>query len=474
MYEKFLQDSYDLSKYLSFSAKTSALDTTGNARSSEAACNCSDCSNSTTPPVIQIVNVTVEVPVEMVVEKIVNVTIEKVVEKIVNVTIEKVVKVPEERYVNVNQWWAEGKTWHNPGRFPLCSMDACFNFSRCENMEELLIYSYDVPIPPDRYYSNIKSSPYHTSDPEKACLFFIYQDLMEPWRPHPNEVPYWNHGMNHVLITFTDLWHQKNPPPETIENASVLATCLYETTYRPGFDIGIPLEGRAQGKVSHLYNVTAFGRKYFLTFRGTRYLGEKGEGVFRSHPSFKSMHNGKDVIVVTSCRQVTNDIMRKEDPSLGVGCDEDQELFDKYDFVDLMNTTFSLTPAGRSGSSYRLVESLSAGAIPVLIVDNGVKPFETLIQWHRCALQFPTGEMHRILPALRLLSREDVEERQRYCRWVYNEFLKDDDTLLRSTIRALKARFFGIFAKFSEKLPYYKPDSRRRRLQFLTDFVLPS
>ncbi|KAG6551251.1 hypothetical protein Mapa_007177 [Marchantia paleacea] len=425
-------------------------------------------------PVEKIVNVTVEVEkivrVEVPVEKIVNVTVEVEkrvevpVDRTVNVTVEKVVRVPVERFVDLKQWWAENKPWHNPGRFPLCSMDVCFNFSRCENMEQLLVYSYDKPIPPTRYFKGIELTPYHTSDPNKACLFLVFQDLNEPWRPHPNTLPHWNHGMNHMLVTFADLWSQRNPPPETIENASVISTALYETTYRPGFDIGVPLEGRAHA--AHLQNLTAFQRKYLLTFRGTRYLGLAGEGVFRSDPSFKAMHNGRDVVVVTSCRQGTNDIMRKESPELGQGCDEDQVLYEHYNFFDLMNTTFSLAPAGRSASSYRLIESMSAGAIPVLIVDNAVKPFETLIQWHRCALQFPTGEMHRIVPALRGLSRGEVEERRKYCIWAYNEFLKDDATLLRSVMRALKARFFGAFAKFSQTLPHY-PAHSRRRLQFL-------
>ncbi|CAM6090993.1 unnamed protein product [Calypogeia fissa] len=364
---------------------------------------------------------------------------EKIVEKIVNVN------AP-----TFKQWWAEGKPWHTEGKFPLCSMDTCFNFTRCENMDELLVYHYDTPTSPVRYFEGLNSTSWYTSDPEKACLFFVFQDLeTTPWRPHPNTVKYWNNGLNHILITFADIWYQRNPSEDTIGNASVLSSALLETTYRPGFDIGIPLPGK--GHVTHLQTVKPSDRKYLLTFRGTRYLGRRrnGEGVFRSDANFRNMHNGKDVVVVTSCSHLINDMIREEEPELGKGCDEDQELYDQYDFADLMNSTFSLAPAGISGSSYRFIEVLSAGAIPVLVVDNHVKPFENIIQWTRCALQFPTKETHRIVSAVRAMSREEIEVRQKYCLWVYGEFLKDDSTLLRSVMRSLKARFYGVFPQFS-------------------------
>ena len=71
-------------------------------------------------------------------------------------------------------WYAEGKTWHYPAEFPLCSMDACFNYSKCENSDELLIYSYDRPSPPLRWFSHINDSKYHTNDPAKACIFLVF------------------------------------------------------------------------------------------------------------------------------------------------------------------------------------------------------------------------------------------------------------------------------------------------------------
>lgn len=345
-------------------------------------------------------------------------------------------------------WYAEGKEWHFPARFPLCSMDVCFNFSRCENADELLIYTYDLPVPPVRYFSRIIESRYHTTDPEKACLFLVFLDTPSPWPPHPNTLPHWNGGLNHVLVTFADGWEHRNPAPDSIGLASVMGTIVFETIFRAGFDIGIPLPGKIHS--IELQTLKPKERKYLAAFRGLRYLGDRGDGTFRSRDSFREMHNGKDVIVATSCNQHNNNLARKEHPEIGVNCDEDQQVYANYTYGDVMNSTFGLVPAGRQPASYRFSEVLSAGTIPVLIADNYVKPFDTLIQWHKCLLQFPTSEMHRIVGVLRAIKEEELLKRQENCLQYYNEFLKDDETLMKTAVRALKARFVGAFPSFTE------------------------
>ena len=345
-------------------------------------------------------------------------------------------------------WYAEGKTWHYPARFPLCSMDACFNYTKCENAEELLIFTYNEPAPPKRWFSRINESQYFTNDPDKACIFLVFLDSENPWPPHPTELSHWNGGRNHALVIFADKWAQRGPHQGTIGMAAVMASDIHETTYRPGFDISIPLPGNFH--ITEMQAVKPLERKYLATFRGLRYLGRTGEGVFRSHDSFRGMHNGQDVIVATSCDHHINNMIREEDPSLGAHCDEDALVHQNYSFNDLMNTTFALVPAGVQPSSYRFIEVLSAGAIPVLIADNYVKPFSTLILWYKCLLQFPTTEMHRIVAVLRAMKPEEIVQRQQHCLAIYQEFLKDDETLLKSAVRALKARFLGAIPGFSD------------------------
>ncbi|XP_024371298.1 uncharacterized protein [Physcomitrium patens] len=344
--------------------------------------------------------------------------------------------------------WHSDKMWHYPVAFPRCSIDACFNFSRCEHSDEILVYTYNDPEPKQNptYFELLPSSKWHTNDPQEACLFFYFSDSKAnkaAWKkPDPRNLPHWNGGLNHVFVTFADRWAQTNPPPGSIGMASILSTELHDTTYRPGFDIAIPLPRRNVNVITGLSELKPFERKYFLTFKGTRYLSR--EGKFRSGSEFRGMHDGKDVVVVTTCDHGTNNKLRLWQPWRGAGCAEDQTVFDSYDFMELLNTTFGLAPAGRSPASYRMLEVLSAGAIPVLVADNYVKPFETLIKWQRCLLQFPTSEIHRIVPTLRALSKKEVEMRQRYCQQIFQSVLKDDSTLMQSVMRSLRERFMGM------------------------------
>ncbi|KAJ7551420.1 hypothetical protein O6H91_06G014700 [Diphasiastrum complanatum] len=252
-------------------------------------------------------------------------------------------------------------------------------------------------------------------------------------------LPYWNNGLNHVIITFADRWSDTNPPSQSIGMASILATNLHTTTYRPHFDISIPLPRLYLDMPPEVGSLKPFDMKYFLTFKGTRYLSH--EGNFRSSATFRSMHNGVDVIVATTCKHETNDKLLRWQPWRGSKCDKDQAIFDSYEFVELLNSTFGLVPAGRSPASYRMLEVLSVGTIPVLIADNYVRPFDSLIQWQYCLLQFSTNEMHLILPTLRTMPRLEVEARQRSCQKVFDKFFKDDNVLLNSVIRSLKDRF---------------------------------
>lgn len=256
--------------------------------------------------------------------------------------------------------WRVDKPWHTPYAFPRCSMDACFNFSRCEHGRKLLIYTYNDPVPKGlhvpMYLETLPGSEWHTTDPSRACLFFYFSDTeanRAAWtKPAFKALPYWNGGLNHVIVTFADRWEDVNPAPETLGMASILSTMLQPTTYRSAFDIAIPLPRSNPYIIPELYQLKAFERKYFLTFKGKRYLSR--EGMFRGSDEFRSMHNGKDVVVVLTCQGKTNERTLKLQPGLGKGCKEGQELFDSYDYMELMNSTFALAPAGRSPASYRM------------------------------------------------------------------------------------------------------------------------
>lgn len=200
----------------------------------------------------------------------------------------------------------QGKTWHTPDRFPQCSMDVCFNYSRCDDMEELLVYHYDTGNSPSWFFKDaLKRSRYYTTDPEKACLFLVTVDRRsEEYGPALKSLPHWNNGLNHIIVSIADTWvnSEASAGSDSIDMASTMTSITHQSTYRAGFDISVPVPQRKFYPT--LQRLKALDKKYFLTFKGTRYLQDSGAGGFRSNPILRSMHNGDDIIVATTCKQV--------------------------------------------------------------------------------------------------------------------------------------------------------------------------
>lgn len=339
--------------------------------------------------------------------------------------------------------WYSPRPFHSPPLFPLCSMDACFNFSRCPLGvdREPRVFAY---WPGTKYFEGLNGSRWHTDDPSQACFFFVFMSVGQPKRF--TDLPHWGkHGSNHVLISFSDSW--SGPPPSSIGRASLMLTDAHKTIMRAGFDGALPLpQGWKEGAVrrmGRMRNVPVQGRRYLMTFMGTRYLGQMN-GNFRSTPAFKRLHNGRDIVVVTQCGGSTNRRLISADPSLLPSCAADAALFRSYSFPDLMNATYALVPAGRQACTYRFMEALSAGAIPVVVADNWKLPFDDIILWHRCLLLFPTTELHRIVPTIRAIHPAAAELRRQRCVSIFNEFLSSDEVLLQSVMQSLKARVGGI------------------------------
>ncbi|CAI5509509.1 unnamed protein product, partial [Closterium sp. Naga37s-1] len=341
--------------------------------------------------------------------------------------------------VKTNLWYSD-RPFHVPPVFPLCTMDACFNFSRCPSppAREPLVYSY---WPGPKYFARFNTTRWHTDDPSKACFFFVFMSAGHP--RHFKDLPFWgDDGHNHVLISFADNW--SGPPAWSVGKAALMLTAAHLTVHRAAFDVSLPLPPTWKRHAAGLRSLPVAQRRYLLTFMGTRYLGSM-HGNFRSSAAFKALHNGNDIIVVTQCGGSTNRRIIEEDPSLLPECTADAALFRTFSYPALMNSSFALVPAGRQASTYRFIEALTAGAIPVVVADNWKLPFDDIIQWHRCLLLFPTHLLSRIPPTLRTITPKAAEKRRQRCVSIFEEYLASDDILMRSAMTALKSHAGGIF-----------------------------
>lgn len=184
----------------------------------------------------------------------------------------------------------------------------------------------------------IKLSEYYTTDISEACVFIsgidtLYRDSLSAEYVHGLELqltslPHWNNGRNHVIFNlYSGTWPDYSEEFGLNIGHAMLAKASFSAhRFRAGFDISLPLfhktlptRGGEPGRLSNV-NIPS-NRKYLLAFKGKRYLTGVGSV---SRNSLYHIHNGKDIILVTTCRHGKG-WERYADER----CAEDNELYDK-------------------------------------------------------------------------------------------------------------------------------------------------
>ena len=229
-----------------------------------------------------------------------------------------------------------------------CTMDTCFDFTRCRGPQGFKVYVYptqpDAKISPlyEQVLSVIRSSPYSTSDPEEACVFVPSLDTLDRDKhskefvknlPSHSSLPYWNGGQNHLLfIQFSGTWPDYAQQLDFLTGQALLARASFNTkVFRRGFDISTPLMHKEHPRRSEKHSgILSRGaspgflpvkRKYLLVFKGKRYL--YGEGS-RIRSSLHHLHNQEDIIMLTTCKH-NQDWVKYTDNR----CDLDNMLYDR-------------------------------------------------------------------------------------------------------------------------------------------------
>lgn len=94
-------------------------------------------------------------------------------------------------------------------------------------------------------------------------------------------------------------------------------------------------------------------------------------------------------------------------------CQRLKDHYRDHRYEKLMNTTFALVPAGRSPGTYRLGEVMSAGAIPVFVARDYVRPFREEFDWPSFSLMFSPEQVETtMMKTLRAVSPEKLVEMQ--------------------------------------------------------------
>lgn len=338
-----------------------------------------------------------------------------------------------------------------------CRMETCFDYSRCEE-NGFKIYVYPTPVEDktspnyENILSTLRNSRYYTSNPEKACLFVLAYDTLDRdplstdyihnLDTKISHLKYWNNGKNHVVFNL-----YAGTYPDYLEDlgfnygeAMIAKASFSDNFYRTGFDVSLPLFGKVhplRKGDGGFVNSNHFPprRKYMMSFKGKRYTYGIGS---TTRNSLFHIHNGDDIIMLTTCKHGKNWQMHKDKR-----CDIDNEEYDKWDYQSLLhNSTFCLTPRGRRLGSFRFLESLQAGCIPVVLANGWMLPFAEVIDWRMAALEWEERLLLQVPSVIRDISDERVMAMRQQSQFLWERYFASVEVIIQTSFQIIYDRVF--------------------------------
>ena len=172
------------------------------------------------------------------------------------------------------------------------------------------------------------------------------------------------------------------------------------------------------------------------------FKGQKYKIVTDTRQQLEYLHNPqKGIISVTKCF-----LLDKQDEEYWntTHCD-DESLYNQYDYQELMeNSTFSLVPRGCGFNSYRLVEAMSYGSIPVIISDGFVLPFQEIIDWTMISIQVPEKNIPSIPMILEAISDERIQSMRKNLHKVYQKHFSSHLRMLMTAVDIQRRKLKGL------------------------------
>lgn len=353
--------------------------------------------------------------------------------------------------------------------FETCRMSTCFDYTNCHANKPLKVGITTFASGSDhtssvqettliykKILSIIKESRFFEQDPSEACVKILETDTLDrdPLSSNfrQNSAEIFNHdrryGMNFLIFNlYSGTWpdYREDDFAGLQFGAAIMAKASNSLArHRPGFDISLPLFSHThpcdESDVEPL-NLTLGNRRYLVSFKGKRYVFGTGS---ETRNQLYHIDNNKDVLMLTTCRHG-----KRWQESSDDRCDTDESRYDSFDFDDLMSqSTFCLTPRGRRLGSFRFLESLAKGCIPVVLSDGWVWPFADVIDWSKAALQVEEAWLPQVVDYLREIEGPVIEEMRRNCIKLYERYFSTTKKIVLNALEIIEMRIQNRVRRF--------------------------
>ncbi len=101
----------------------------------------------------------------------------------------------------------------------------------------------------------------------------------------------------------------------------------------------------------------------------------------------------------------------------------------------LESSYFAFVPRGDAEFSYRLLEVMSAGCIPVVLSDGWVLPFDRIVDWSSCSVQVPENKASELPAILASFPTERIAEMQAKVAQIYASVFSSLDTVVAGILK---------------------------------------
>lgn len=264
-------------------------------------------------------------------------------------------------------------------------------------------------------------SPFMASHPDEALAFFLPISVVNiirfVYRPYTNysrdrlqkivedyirivsyKYPYWNRsrGADHFMVSCHDWAPDASTGNPNLFRNFIRVLCNANTTegFRPIKDVSLPEIYLPYGKLSPPHQIQASTNRSILAFFAG---GDHGD-----------------------IRKKLFDVWKDKDDHIQVH----EYLPKTLNYTELMGRSkFCLCPSGYEVASPRVVESIHAGCIPVIISDNYVLPFSDVLNWNQFSIQIPIDKIPEIKTILEGISISKYLEMQKKVKLVRRHFV---------------------------------------------------
>ena len=110
-------------------------------------------------------------------------------------------------------------------------------------------------------------------------------------------------------------------------------------------------------------------------------------------------------------------------------------FFFRWDYEQLLsNTTFCLVPRGRRVGSFRFLETLRAGCVPVLLSNGWRLPFAEVIDWSEAVVEADERLLLQVPEMLRDIPASKVFAMRQQTQVLYDRYLSSVEKIVDTTI----------------------------------------